>query len=508
MVTILLYFLCFYALHLLIHRLLAKFHNRPPSPFPALPFLGHFHLLKPPLHRTLAKISDQYGSVLLLRFGSRPVLLVSSPSAAHECFSQNDIVFANRPRFLASKHLGYDFTTVVWASYGDRWRDLRRISSLHLLSSANLQALSSVRSDEVHSLILRLCKTSNQSIVNVRTVLFEFMLNVMMRMIGGKRYFGDNTTHTEESRKFQEIVTETFKLSGVNLVDYFPILKWTGISRKFEKRYINLRKKRDELIQNIIEEHRKEKEKMMMSSNKSPLKKTTMIEVMLSLQESDPEYYTDEVVIGQMMVMLSAGTDTSVGTMEWAMSLLLNHPDVLAKAKAEIDDIVGEKRHMEESDLEKLPYLQAVIKETQRMYPVGPLLVPHESSADCFVGGYHVPRGTMLVVNAWAIHNDARNWEEAAAFKPERFMGAAAVEEGDGIGLKYMAFGVGRRGCPGEGLAMRVVGLALGSLIQCFEWERIGEEMVDMSEGTGLTMPKACPLRAKCRPRPILHYAM
>ncbi|CAK9325458.1 unnamed protein product [Citrullus colocynthis] len=312
--------------------------------------------IKPPFHRTLAKISHKYGPILFLRFGSRPLLLISSPSATDECFSPSDIVFANRPRLLAGKHLGYDFTTVVWASYGDHWRNLRRISSLHLLSSANLQALSSVRADEVHSLILRLYKNSThtvQTVVDVRTVLFEFMLNVMMRMMGGKRYFDDNTTETEESRNFQEIVNETFKLAGANLVDYFPILKWTGISRKIEKRYINLRKKRDKLIQNLIEEHRREKEKMKTNNNKSPLKKTTMIEVMLFLQESDPDYYTDEIIIGQMMVMLSAGTDTSVGTMEWAMSLLLNHPDVLAKAKAEINDITGEKRHIEESDLEK-----------------------------------------------------------------------------------------------------------------------------------------------------------
>ncbi|KAL0546142.1 hypothetical protein IC582_016048 [Cucumis melo] len=506
MVTTLLFFLFFfYTLHLVIHHLLCKIQNRPPSPFPALPFLGHLHLLKPPLHRTLAKISHKYGPILLLHFGSRPVLLISSPSAALQCFSQNDIVFANRPRLLAGKHLGYDFSAVVWASYGDHWRNLRRLLSLHLLSSANLQSLSSVRADEVHSLILRLCKNSNQ-VVNVRTLLFEFMLNVMMRMIGGKRYFDDNTTPSEESLNFQEIIAETFKLATANLMDYLPILKWTGISRKIEKRYINLRKKRDKLVQNLIEEHRKEKQQAM-SNNKSPLKKTTMIEVMLSLQESDPDYYTDEIIIGQMMVMLSAGTDTSVGTMEWAMSLLLNHPDVLGKAQEEIDEIVGKKRHIEESDLEKLPYLQCVIKETMRMYPAGPLLVPHESSADCTVGGYHIPRGTVLMVNAWAIHNDAGLWEEAAVFKPERFLAAAAAE-GDGTGLKYMVFGAGRRGCPGEGLAMKVVGLVLGSLIQCFEWERIGEEMVDMGEGTGLSMPKACPLQAKCSPRPILHYVM
>ncbi|XP_022140041.1 cytochrome P450 81D1-like [Momordica charantia] len=504
---ILLYFFFFYALHVLIHRLLSRVQKRPPSPFPALPFVGHLQLLKPPLHRTLAKISDRYGPVLLLRFGSRPVLLVSSPFAADECFTINDVTFANRPRLLAGKHLGYDYTALVWAPYGDHWRNLRRIASVHLLSSTNLQALSSTRADEVHSLLHSLHQKSDQ-IVDVRTVLFEFMLNVMMTMIGGKRYFGDNTADAEESRNFQEIVSETFRLSGTNFADYLPILKWIIGSRRIERSYINLRKRRDGFMQNLIEEHREIKKLEMRTQ--SPLsgetkKKKTMIEVMLSLQESDPDYYTDEIIIGLMLVLLTAGTDTTVGTMEWAMSLLLNHPNVLANVRAEIDDVVGQERHVDESDLEKLPYLQCVIKETLRMHPVGPLLVPHESSADCTVGGYHIPRGTMLLVNAWAIHNDGGNWEEPAAFRPERFLEVAA---GAGDGLRYVPFGFGRRGCPGETLAVKVVGLVVGSLIQCFEWDRIGEEMVDMAEGTGLTMPKAHPLQAKCRPRPILYRAI
>lgn len=180
------------------------------------------------------------------------------------------------------------------------------------------------------------------------------------------------------------------------------------------------------------------------------------------------------------------------------MSFLLNHPEVLEKAQAEMDKVVGQDRLMEESDLTNLPYLHCIINETMRIKPVGPLLVPHESSKDCVVGGYRVPRGTMLLVNAWAIHNDPKNWEEPTKFKPERFEGLEGTTK---VGYKLMPFGSGRRSCPGEGLAMRMVGLTLGSLIQCFEWERIGKEMVDMSEGPGLTMPKAQPLQAKCRPR-------
>jgi cytochrome P450 len=199
-----------------------------------------------------------------------------------------------------------------------------------------------------------------------------------------------------------------------------------------------------------------------------------------------------------IQVLLSAGTDTSAGTMEWTLSLLLNNPETLVKAQAEIDNLVGQSRLIEESDIAKLPYLSGIINETLRMYPAAALLPPHESSEECTVGGYHVPRGTLLLVNAWAIHNDPRIWEEPRKFNPERFQG---LEEERKDGITLLPFGVGRRGCPGEGFAMRIVGLALGSLIQCFDWRRIGKEMVDMSEGGGLSMPKAQPLFAMCRPR-------
>ncbi|KAL0314947.1 UNVERIFIED_CONTAM: cytochrome [Sesamum angustifolium] len=107
-------------------------------------------------------------------------------------------------------------------------------------------------------------------------------------------------------------------------------------------------------------------------------------------------------------VSLIAGTDTSAGTMEWALSLLLNHPHVLKKAQLEIDNHIGHDRLIDESDIAELTYLRCIVNETLRLYPAGPILFPRESSAQCVVGGYHVPAGTMLLVNAWAIHNDPR----------------------------------------------------------------------------------------------------
>ena len=179
------------------------------------------------------------------------------------------------------------------------------------------------------------------------------------------------------------------------------------------------------------------------------------------------------------------------------MSLMLNNPQVLKKAHQELENFIGHDRLVDESDLNKLPYLHCIIKETMRMYPVG-ALIPHESSEECMVSGFRVPRGTMLLVNLWAIQHDPKIWDEPEEFKPERF------REGEGMreGFRLVPFGTGRRGCPGESLAMRMVGLTLASLIQCFEWETMTEgEKIDMTEKLGLSLSKAHSSHVKCRPR-------
>jgi len=193
-----------------------------------------------------------------------------------------------------------------------------------------------------------------------------------------------------------------------------------------------------------------------------------------------------------------AGTETSAVALEWAMSNLLNHPEILEKLRIEIDTEVGEERLIEESDVTKLPYLQNVISETLRLHPPLPLLLPHLSSEDCNVGGYDVPRNTMLMVNAWAIHRDPKLWADPTSFKPERFQNDPVAAH------KLMPFGMGRRACPGVGMAQRTMGLTLGLLIQCFEWKRVGEEEIDLTEGRGTIVAKAIPLEAQCKARPIV----
>nr|WMZ41201.1 cytochrome P450 family 81 subfamily Q polypeptide 3 [Ipomoea batatas] len=497
----LLYLALLFPLYLISKHFHRKFKNHPPAPFLTLPLLGHLYLFKKPLHRALDKISSRHGPVLLLEFGSRKVLLVASPSAAEECLSRNDIVFANRPHLMAGKHIGYNYTSLAWSSYGDHWRNLRKIVALEILSTHRLQMLHEIRADEVNSMVRKVhevCKADSH--VEMKSYFFELTLNVMMRMIAGKRYYGENVEDIEEAKRFRAIVTDTFRLGGAtNVGDFVPALK--GVFKELENSLVELQHRRDSFMQDMIKDCRKRMENDGDRHTESAGKKKSFVEVLLSLQENEPEYYKDEIIRSLMLVMLAAGTDTSSGTMEWGLSLLLNHPQVLKKAQMEIDERVGQDRLLEESDLVNLPYLNCILKETMRMYPVGPLLIPHESSEECTVAGYRIPAGTMLMVNLYSIQRDPKNWDEPEKFRPERFEGSEGVTRD---GYKMMPFGSGRRSCPGESLGLRMVGLSLGSLIQCFDWERIGGEMVDMTEGTGLSMPKATPLTAICKARPFV----
>lgn len=288
-------------LYFLSNHFIKKFQNLPNRPL-SLPIIGHLYLIKKPLHRNLAQISQKYGPILFLNFGSRLVVVVSSPAAVEECFTKNDVVLANRPRFLAGKYLGQNYTSLVWASYGQHWRNLRRIATVEILSKTRIQNLTHIRNEEVHSLINRILLKGSESDdlgfykVDMKSAFFETTLNILMRMIAGKRYYGIDFEENEEATRFKEIVTETFQVSGAtNMVDFLPFLKWTGLN-KTERKMKVLQEKRDKLMQEMIEEHRR----IRMGSDE--LSQSTMIDVLLSLQENDPGYYTDEIIRGMAQV--------------------------------------------------------------------------------------------------------------------------------------------------------------------------------------------------------------
>ncbi|KAH9622685.1 hypothetical protein KSS87_011546 [Heliosperma pusillum] len=384
---------------------------------------------------------------------------------------------------------------MLWAPYGPLWRTHRRIASTEILSPHRINLLAHIRADEVVQLLKGIFVKGRDQAVDVKIMLVELTNNVMMRTIAGKRIHGEEEG-SEFSTRFKTILNELVTSGGAStLVDFLPWLKWVGVEKLTERKWMKIFVKLDKFLQDLVEETRKGMEK----GEGSEVQNRNLIQVLLELKKTNPDYATDTIIKG--LILLLAGTETSASTMEWAIALLIKNPHVYQKAKNEIDAYVGYDRLIEESDMQHIPYLHCIINETLRMFPVTPILIPHESTDDCVVGGYQIPKGTMLQVNIWEIHNDPKVWDEPSVFKPERFEGVT----GDRIGYKFMPFGSGRRACPGEHLATRLIGLALGSVIQCFELEA---QEFDMEEGVGLSMRKKNPLKAMFRPRKELIHLL
>lgn len=276
--------------------------NLPPGP-PTIPIIGNLHHLKHPLHRTFTTLSQKYGDIISLWFGSRLVVVVASPSIAQECFTKNDVVLANRPKFLTGKYIFYNYTTLGSASYGDHWRNLRRITTIDVLSNHRLNSFHGVRKDETLRLVEKLrndvVKEGNFSFTDVelRHRLTEMTFNAMMRMISGKRYYGDDgdVTDVKEAKQFRDIISEILSLLGANNKgDFLPLLRLFDLDH-LEKRCKRISKRADAFLQGLIEQHQ--------NANHSDNDGDTMIDHLLKLRETQPEYYSDHMIKGLIQVI-------------------------------------------------------------------------------------------------------------------------------------------------------------------------------------------------------------
>lgn len=189
--------------------------------------------------------------------------------------------------------------------------------------------------------------------------------------------------------------------------------------------------------------------------------------------------------------MFVAGTDTSSATLEWTMTELARHPMVMKKAQDEVRNVASSLGKVEESHLQHLHYLKAVIKETMRLHPPVPLLVPRESMEKCNLDGYEIPAKTRVLINTYAIGRDPTSWENPLQYNPERFMDKnIEVKDQD---FRFLPFGGGRRGCPGYSFGLATVEIALARLLYHFDWalpQGVGADDMDLGEIFGLATRK------------------
>ncbi|CAN1273733.1 Demethylepipodophyllotoxin synthase [Linum perenne] len=463
-------------------------------------------------------MADKFGPIFTIRMGVHPAVVVSNWEMAKECLTTHDRVFADRPATIAMDLLGYQRSMVGFSPYGPYWRKIRKIATLELLSSHRLQLLRHVREAEVNVAIKELygywCSNERNGVVTVEMDSWfgDIALNVILKMIVGKSI--GYLTAGEDGVRLKKLLKSFFELSGRFVVaDGVPYLRWMDVGG-FEKEMRKTAEEMDVVIVGWLKEHKDKRD----SGGGVKAAEDDFMDVILNLlgdegaimdRDSDTvNKATSLVLFYYLQSLILAGADTTTVTMTWLLSLLVNHPDVLSKAQIELVNIVGYERQVQESDLHNLVYLNAIVKETLRLYPPGPLAVPHQAMEDCTVAGHLVRKGTRLITNISKIQRDPRVWSEADKFQPDRFLSTHKdmdLKDKDidvkGQNFELIPFGSGRRMCPGLNFALQVMYLTMATLLHGFDFSRATSEPVDMRESIGLTNPRASPLEVVLNPR-------
>ncbi|KAI3461842.1 hypothetical protein Pfo_018505 [Paulownia fortunei] len=449
--------------------------------------------------RILGALADIYGPVFTIRLGLHRALVVSSWEAVKECFTTNDRVLANRPTTTAGKYLGYNFAAFAF-THGPYWREIRKLVLIEVLSPRRLEKLKHVRESVIDTSIKELYRVIQESPgkVVISHWIEQLTLNIILMMIAGKRY--TDGAEVVGARSVGEVIKEFMYISGQFLVSDsipFPPLRWIDFQGHI-KSMKRISKELSTISERWIHEHVNGDRKTGLGNEQD------FIDVMLSA--IDDKYmsfgHTRETIIkATVLNLILGGTDTTSIHLTWLLSVLLNNGQVMQRAQDEIDRKVGKERWVQESDIKNLVYLQAIVKETLRLFPPAPLSIPHEAMEDFHVSGYHVPKGTRLFVNVWKLHRDPSIWPQQDNFMPERFLTSHEEVDFTGHHHEFIPFGSGRRSCPGMTFAMQETHLTLARLLQGFDFKTPSNMPVDMTEGLGITLPKATPLEVLITPR-------
>ncbi|CAL9167429.1 unnamed protein product [Musa hybrid cultivar] len=476
--------------------------NLPPGPRP-WPIIGNLDLIGSLPHRSLHALSQKYGPLMYLRFGSFPVVVGSSVEAARFFLKTHDICFVSRPKTAAGKYTTYNYSDITWSPYGAYWRQARKMCLLELFSAKRLESYEYIRVEEVRALLQGLFESAGAPVL-LKDHLSTVSLNVICRMVLGKKYLDRSEAAAIVSpEEFKQMLDELFLLNGVmNIGDSIPWLDFLDL-HGYIRRMKKLSKRFDRFLEHVLDEHNQRRWR-----EGDEFVSRDMVDVLLQLAD-DPNLDVKlerDGVKAFTQDLIAGGTESSAVTVEWAISELLKHPEVLEKATEELDRVVGRERWVEEKEVHRLPYVEAIVKETMRMHPVAPMLVPRLSRKHTTFDGYDIPAGTRVLVNVWTIGRDPSIWDAPEEFRPERFLGSPIDVKGHDFQL--LPFGAGRRMCPGYSLGLKVIQLSLANLLHGFKWRLppgTKAEDLSMEEIFGLSTTRKVPLQAVAEPNLPAH---
>lgn len=444
-------------------------------------------------HRTITNLRENYGPIVWLQIGSINTMAILSAKTATEFFKSHDHSFADRTITETMRVHNYHKSSLALAPYGTYWRLMRRLVTVDMLVMKRINDTASIRRRCVGDMLAWVAKEASKLEkgrgLHVARFVFLMSFNLLGNLMLSRDLFDPES---REGSEFFEAMMGLMEWTGhANVADLFPWLRWLdpqGLRRKMSRDMGKALKIASRFVKERVEVERRE--------NKSRDFLDVLLEFQTSGSDEARNISNKDLDIFILEIFL-AGSETTSSTIEWAMTELLCNRECLVKVKAELGSVVGATREVEESDIDKLPYLQGVVKETLRLHPPIPLLVPRRAIQDTEFMGYNIPKDTQVFVNAWAIGRDPDVWDDPLVFKPERFSGSTTDYKGQHYEL--IPFGAGRRMCAGVPLAHRVLHLVLGSLLHRFDWEldsHVTPSTMDMKDMLGITMRKLEPLLA------------
>ncbi|KAL8238777.1 hypothetical protein R6Q59_015344 [Mikania micrantha] len=433
--------------------------NLPPGPY-GLPVVGYLPFLGHNLHERFTEMAHKYGPIFSLRLGSKFHVVVNSMDLAKVVARELDHTFANRSPPITALTITYGALDVAWSNNNTYWRNMRKLLVSQVLSNANLDACQEFRTQEVRKTVSNVYAKMGTP-VYINEIAFDTELNVVTRMLWGCSDYDDYF------HGFREVEFKIIELLGAsNISDFIPMLSWfdlQGRKKEMQKQNEHLDRIFDSIIRERIERNSKKKEGEV---EEDLILKKDFLQIMLELKDASMLF--DIVQIKALLFdILIAATDTASTMVEWVMAEILHNPNVNKKIQEELTEVVG-MNIVQESHLPKLKYLDAVVKETFRLHPPLPLLIQRCPDESCMVGGYTVPKGTIVYINTWAIQHDPKNWPHPLEFRPDRFLDGKWDYNGNNF--MFLPFGSGRRICPGIALGEKMLVYILASLLHSFEW--------------------------------------
>ncbi|CAM8924757.1 unnamed protein product [Rhodiola kirilowii] len=432
--------------------------SQPPSP-PRVPILGNLHQVGLYPHRSFESLAKRYGPLMLFHWGRAPVFIVSSAKVAEDILKTHDLGFSNRLESIISRKVMYDTNDLIMARHGEYWKLVRGLCATQLMSSARVQSQQRVRDEETTLMVERI-KRFESSPFNLNTEIQKVSIDVMCRAAFGRKVDGEEATN---QRQFDKILKELNGLLGVfNIEEYVPWLGWinyfNGLNMRIERGCHDIDQFLEKIVNGQLEREHDHHGRIGVEK--------LLLDVLLDAQNDDGSKITRASVKGILLDMFGGGIDSTYAAMEWTMTELLRHPEMLEKVQREVREIVGDKKQISIHDLNKMSYLKASIKEALRLHPPFPV-IPRVSGAEAVdVQGYTIPPKTRILINIWAIGRDSASWVNPNEFKPERFL----LDSDQVYGFNWMPFGGGRRGCPGVSFGTVLVEHVLACLLLNFNW--------------------------------------